>query len=151
MGDDSAAAVIVRGLSDHEVASVSEVLGLARLNQGDGRYLVAWLGAVPSGQVYVTDDNTPEMQDLEVRPEYRRRGVATALIAAAEHDARRRHAAKIRLEVSVANAAARRLYERNGYTATAEGPRRVDGIIHIRTGPIEVHDVLVSMEKQLDQ
>jgi ribosomal protein S18 acetylase RimI-like enzyme len=151
VSDDGGAAAIVRGLSDHEVASVSEVLGLARLNQGDGRYLVAWLGAVPVGHVHVTDDNPPEMQDLAVRPEYERRGVATALIAAAEHEARRRHAAKIRLEVSVANAAARRLYQRNGYTLAAQDPRRVDGIIHIRTGPIEVHDVLLAMEKRLDQ
>ena len=151
MDDDSDAAVIVCGLADHEVATVSEVLELARLNQGDGRYLVAWLGAVPVGHVHVTDDNPPEMQDLAVRPEYERRGLATALIAAAEHEARRRHAVKIRLEVSVANTVARRLYERNGYTAAAQDPRRVDGIIHIRTGPIEVHDVLLSMEKPLDQ
>lgn len=151
MTDDRDAAVMVRGLGDHEVANVSEVLELARLNQGDGRYLVAWLGAVPVGHVHLTDDDPPEMQDLAVRPEYQRRGVGTALIAAAEREARGRHAAKICLDVSVANTAARRLYERNGYTATAEDPRRVDGIIHIRTGPIEVHDVLVSMEKQLDQ
>jgi ribosomal protein S18 acetylase RimI-like enzyme len=151
MGDDSGAAVIIRGLADHEVASVSAVLGLARLNQGDGRYLVAWLGAVPVGHVHVTDDNPPEMQDLAVRPEYERRGVATALIAAAEREARRRHAAKIRLEVSVANTAARRLYQRNGYTLATQDPRPVDGIIHIRTGPIEVHDVLLPMEKPLDQ
>jgi ribosomal protein S18 acetylase RimI-like enzyme len=151
MGDDSGAAVIVRGLADHEVAGVSEVLGLARLNQGGGRYLVAWLGAVPVGHVHVTDDDPAEMQDLAVRPEYERRGVATALIAAAEREARRRRAAKIRLEVSVANTAARRLYEKNGYRVAAQGPRRVDGIVHIRTGPIEVHDVLLSMEKQLEQ
>ena len=151
MSDDSDAAVIVRALADREVASVSEVLGLSRMNHGDGHYLVAWLGAVPVGQVHVTDDDPPEMQDLEVRPEYQRRGVATALIAAAEHEARRRHAVKIGLEVSVANTGVRRLYERNGYTMAAQEPRRVDGIVHLRTGPIEVHDVLLSMEKQLDQ
>ena len=112
---------------------------------------MAWFGAVPVGQVRVTDDNPPEMQDLEVRPEYQRRGVGTTLIAAAEGEARRRHAVKIRLEVSVANTAAQRLYERNGYTVAAADPRRVDGIIHLRTGPIEVHDVLLVMEKRLDQ
>jgi ribosomal protein S18 acetylase RimI-like enzyme len=114
MGDDSGAAVIVRGLADHEVAGVSEVLGLARLDQGDGRYLIAWLGAARVGHVHVTDDNPPEMQDLAVRPEYERRGVATALIAAAERETRRRHAVKMRLEVSVANTAARRLYQKSG-------------------------------------
>ena len=150
MGDNSGA-VIVRALADHEVANVCEVLELARLNQGDGRYLVAWIGAVPVGHVHVTDDNPPEMQDLAVRPEYQRRGVATALIAAAEHEARRRHAVKIRLEVSVGDAAAQRLYQRNGYTVAAQDPRRVDGTINLRTGPIEVHDVLLSMEKRLDQ
>jgi ribosomal protein S18 acetylase RimI-like enzyme len=148
--EDSDTAVTIRGLADHEVARVSEVLGLARLNQGDGRYLVAWLGVLPVGHVHVTDDDQAEMQDLEVRPAYRRRGVATALIAAAEREARRRHAATIHLEVSVANEAARRLYEANGYTLAAQDPRRVDGIVHIRTGPIEIHDVLVTMEKPLD-
>jgi ribosomal protein S18 acetylase RimI-like enzyme len=143
--------MIVRRLADHEVANVAAVLGLARLNQGDGRYLVAWIGEVPVGHVYLTDDNPPEMQDLAVRPEYQGRGIATALIAAAEREARRRHVAKIRLEVSVANKAAQRLYQRSGYTVTTQDPRRVDGIIHLRTGPIEVHDVLLSMEKQLDQ
>jgi ribosomal protein S18 acetylase RimI-like enzyme len=151
VGDDSGAAVIVRGLADHEVASVSEVLGLSRLNQGDGRYLVAWLGTVPVGHVHLTNDDPPEMQDLEVRPEYQQRGMATALIAGAEREARGRHAAKIRLEVSEANTPARRLYQRNGYTLAAHEPRRVDGIVHIRTGPIEVHDVLLSMEKTLDR
>ena len=151
MGDNSGAAVIVRGLADEEVASVSEVLGLSRLNQGDGRYLVAWLDTVPVGQVHLTDDNPPEMQDLEVRPDYQRTGVATALIAAAEREACERHATKIHLEVSVTNTGALRLYRRNGYTVVAQEPRRVDGIVHIRTGPIEVHDVLLSMEKELDQ
>jgi hypothetical protein len=68
VSDDGGAAAIVRGLSDHEVASVSEVLGLARLNQGDGRYLVAWLGAVPVGHVHVTDDNLPRCRILRCDP-----------------------------------------------------------------------------------
>ena len=150
MADENGEA-IVRPLTDPDVPTVAEVLGLARLNHGDGRYLVAWMGAVPIGHVRITDRDPPEMQDLEVRPDYRGRGVATALIAAAERAARERHAVMIRLEVSVANTTAQRLYQRNGYTVATSQPRRVDGIIHIRTGPIEVHDVLLSMEKQLDQ
>lgn len=142
-------AVVVRRLADHEVSAVSAVLGLARLDQGDGRYLVAWLGEVPVGHVHVTDGDPPEMQDLAVRPEYRGRGVGSALIAAAEREATRRGTAKIRLEVSVANTVAQQLFRSNGYAMTGQDPRRVDGIIHIRTGPIEVHDVLLSMEKQL--
>ena len=39
---------VIRALSTDEVEVVGTVLGLARLHQGDGEYLVAWDGPTPS-------------------------------------------------------------------------------------------------------
>ena len=139
----------VRPLRDDEVAQVVEVLGLARLDQGDGGYLVAWIDGQPAGHVHLTSYDPAEMQDLEVLPEYRRRGVASALITAAERVAENRGARVMTLEVSVDNIAARRLYAGHGYVLGSQAPRRVEGIVMIRTGPLEVDDVLVRMDKTL--
>lgn len=52
---------------------------------------------------------------MAVEPEYRRRGVAAALLAAAEDEARRLGLPYMALMVTEDNAAARALYERAGY------------------------------------
>lgn len=52
---------------------------------------------------------------MAVEPRARRAGVGTALIAAAENEARRRGLPYIALMVTEENAAARDLYERGGY------------------------------------
>ncbi|MGN6378273.1 MAG: hypothetical protein ACTHNU_04925, partial [Gaiellales bacterium] len=52
---------------------VGAVLGLARVGQGDGFYLVAWDGDEPAGHAYLALTEPPEMQDVEVRAAYRRR------------------------------------------------------------------------------
>ena len=70
--------VWIRALVPDDVGRVSAVLGLARLHQGDGVYLVAWLGDEPVGHVHLALTDPPELQDVSVRPEYRRCGVASA-------------------------------------------------------------------------
>jgi len=55
------------------------------------------------------------VDDLAVSPQYRRRGVASALLARAEVGAILRGCGKIHLECREGNAAALRLYERRGY------------------------------------
>ncbi len=140
---------VIRPLRECDVVRVAAVLGLARLHRAAGRYLVAWDGDTPVGHVHVTRDDPPEIQDLEVRHGYRRRGVAVALIDAAEHEAKGRHAAVVRLEVSADNAPARQLYEKQGYVLAPTEPRRVDGVVVTRAGPIEVHALLLRMEKYL--
>ena len=45
---------MIRELDESEVATVAAVLGLARLYQGDGVYLVAWDGETPLGHVHLT-------------------------------------------------------------------------------------------------
>ncbi len=141
---------VIRALATDEVDVVGAVLGLARLHQGDGEYLVAWDGTAPVGHVHVTRGEPPELQDLEVLESARRRGIATALLVAAEAACRSRGAARVRCDVSVGNPAARVLYASLGYLDVGIAPRRVVGAIEIRTGPIDVDDTLITLEKTLD-
>jgi len=139
----------IRELTSSEVERVGSVLGLARLEQGNGFYLIAWDGDEPLGHAYLAVTDPPELQDVSVRGRYRRRGVATALAASAEEMAVSRGFDRLRLSVSVGNDAARSLYARLGYRDCGIPPRRVQGTIQIRTGPIEVDDTLLTWEKAL--
>jgi ribosomal protein S18 acetylase RimI-like enzyme len=138
----------VRSLRDDEVEAVGAVLGLARLYQGDGAYLVAWDGQVPLGHAHLTDGRPPELQDVEVRTEHRRRGVATQLVEAAAATCAARGDVALRIEVSVDNPGARALYEGLGFSDTGAS-RRVVGTVQLRTGPIEVDDTLMALERSL--
>lgn len=139
----------IRRLDDAEVDAVASVLSLARLHQGDGFYLVAWGAGDPLGHAYVALTDPPELQDVSVRAEHRRLGVATALTAAAEHAARAHGLDRLRVSVDVDNDAAQRLYRRCGYADVGIPPRRVTGTVQIRTGPIEVDATLLTWEKPL--
>jgi ribosomal protein S18 acetylase RimI-like enzyme len=139
----------IRPLSSDEVARVGDVLGLARFNQGDGFYLVAWEGEEPLGHLHLALTDPPELQDVAVRVQHRRRGVASALTEAAEQEARARGFDRVRLTVSVDNDVAQTLYRRLGYLDAGVAPKRVQGTIQIRTGPLEVDDTLLTWEKHL--
>lgn len=125
------------------------VLGLARLHQGDGFYLVAWDGEQPAGHAHLALSDPPELQDVEVLAQFRRRGIGSALTAAAEAEALKRGFDRIRVTVSVDNAAAQALYRTLGYGDTGLPPRRVRGTVMIRTGPLEVDDTLLTWDKRL--
>jgi ribosomal protein S18 acetylase RimI-like enzyme len=142
--------VQIRELAPSEVERVGAVLGLARLGQGDGYYLVAWEADEPVGHAHLALTDPPELQDVSVRPEHRRLGVATALASAAERSVVARGSARLRLSVSVDNEAALALYRGLGYGDVGIPPRRVHGIITIRTGPINVDTTLLTLEKALD-
>jgi ribosomal protein S18 acetylase RimI-like enzyme len=75
---------------------------------------------------------------LAVAPAERRRGVASALLAAAERQARARGARKLSLRVLGTNAEAMRLYERHGFQR--EGTLRDE----FRIGGRYVDDVLMA-------
>ena len=141
--------VWIRPLVPDDVGRVSAVLGLARLYQGDGVYLVAWIGDEPVGHVHLALTDPPELQDVSVRPEYRRCGVASALTLAAEQEARDQRFDQLRLGVSADNATAQALYRGLGYCDVGLPPKHVQGTILIRTGPIEVDDTLLIWEKPL--
>ncbi len=128
---------------------MAALLGLARLDQGDGFYLVAWDGDQPAGHAHLALTDPPELQDVEVSARYRRRGVGSALTAAAEAEAQRRGFDRLRVTVSVDNAAAQALYRTLGYGDAGMPPRRVLGTVMIRTGPLEVDDTLLTWDKRL--
>ncbi len=139
----------IRALAPDEVDRVGAALGLARLDQGDGLYLVAWERDEPAGHAHLALTDPPELQDVEVRPDFRRRGVASSLTAAVEAEARARGLGTLRVTVSVDNQPAQALYRRLGYRDCGVPPRRVQGTIQIRTGPLEVDDTLLTWEKGL--
>jgi GNAT superfamily N-acetyltransferase len=139
----------IRELTPAEVDRVSAVLGLARLGHGNGLYLVAWEVDEPLGHAHIALTDPPELQDVSVRPEYRRRGVASALAEAAEREVIGRGFNRLRLAVSVDDEAAQTLYRGLGFRDVGIPPRRVQGTIQIRTGPLEVDDTLLTWEKAL--
>ena len=139
----------VRRLAEEEVELVDARLPLSRLDQGDGVYLVAWDGDEPVGHAHLALTDPPELQDVFVLPEHRRRRVATELTRAAEREAAGRGADRLLLSYGHENAPARRLYERAGYVDAGQPPKRVEGTITIRGEPFEVNDVLVYLVKRL--
>jgi ribosomal protein S18 acetylase RimI-like enzyme len=62
------------------------------------------------------------LEDLYVRPQARRRGIAAALVSGSLAHARGRGCRRIELDVNRANPAAMALYERFGFSAGAEVP-----------------------------
>ena len=138
----------IRPLVPEEVDQVGAVLALARLDQGDGLYLVAWEDGEPIGHAYVALTDPPELEDVSVRPEHRRRGVALALTAAAEREARAWGFDRLRLTVGVENGPAQALYRKCGYVEAGIPPKHVQGTVLIRTGPLEVDDTLLTWEKR---
>ena len=71
------------------------------------------------------------------------------LIAAAEHEARARGFTRIRVDVAIDNDPAQALYRTSGFSDIGLDPRPVKGTIVIRTGQIEVDDVLITWQKDL--
>jgi GNAT superfamily N-acetyltransferase len=141
--------VSIRPFVPGQDEAVTRTLGLARLNQGDGFYLVAWEGSEAVGHVHLALTSPPEIQDLDVLAHHRRRGVARALIAAAEAELRARGSLLVRLELSVDDRAASSLYLSCGYVDAGLPVRRVKGTVALRLGLVEVDDVLATSEKQL--
>lgn len=139
----------VRPLAAEDVDRVGAVLGLARLDQRNGFYLVAWEPDTPVGHAYLALTDPPELQDVDVRPEYRRRGVASSLTVAVEAEALARGFDRLRVTVSIDNKPAQALYRKLWYADVGLPPRHVRGTILIRTGPLEVDDTLLTWEKRL--
>jgi GNAT superfamily N-acetyltransferase len=128
------------------------VLPLARYPNHQS-YLVAWDDGDPVGHAHVAWEQTklgmPEIQDVFVREDRRRRGVATALAHSAEALAAARGSARICLSYGVANRAARTLYEGLGYRDAGLEPQPVRGVVRVRTGILEVGDTLIYLVKDL--
>ena len=140
----------IRPLRDGDLPLVDALLPLHRLDQpGEGLYLVAWEEGEPVGHGYVAFTDPPELGDVFVLPQHRRRGIATALTAAAEREVAARGYDLLRLSYGIANDAARRVYERAGYVDAGLPQKRVAGAITIRGERVEVDDTLVYLEKRV--
>jgi GNAT superfamily N-acetyltransferase len=147
---------VVRELTAAELELVDRHLPLNRLDQqrAEGStYLIAWSDELPVGHGHIawagTTLGVPELQDVFVLPEHRRRGIGTQLTRAAEATARARGAETLSLSVSLdGNPAARRLYEQLGYVDAGIEPVRVAGTIMLRGEPFEVDDTLLYLTKR---
>ena len=77
------------------------------------------------------------------------RGVASALSLAAEQEAKARGFDRLALTVGIDNEPAQALYPAPGFVDAGVPPKRMQGTIELRTGPIEVDDTLLTWEKRL--
>lgn len=96
-------------------ARLAEVF-FERQQAGGVVYLVGWLEGMPVGTGVVVTGERPELKNLQVRKEFRGRGVGRAIVAEAEDEVR--ESGLLVLGVGLDNPAARRLYERLGYRPT---------------------------------
>jgi GNAT superfamily N-acetyltransferase len=144
--------IAIRALRPDEVERVDRVLPLHRLGN-DGDYVVAWDDGAPVGHAFIAWTGTklglPEIQDVYVLPERRGEGLGTALTQAAEQTAVSRGHDRCSIGTGIANAGARRLYERLGYARADVPPQRVRGPITIRGELVEIDDTLLYFTKHL--
>ena len=146
----------VRPLTEEDVAVVDGALPLNRLDQWrreGSTFLIAWDEGRPVGHAHLAWDETklgvPEIQDVYVAEDARRRGVATALTYAAEAEALARAHDRISLSVGTRNFAAQALYERLGFADAGLAPERVQGTIMLRGEAFEVDDTLLYLVKEM--
>jgi len=78
--------------------------------------------------VYRVVADEAEIITIGVAPTARRGGIAAAMLAIAEADAKKRGAVKMFLEVAENNDAARNLYKSNQYTEIGRRPKYYDGV-----------------------
>jgi putative acetyltransferase len=82
-----------------------------------GVYVIAYAGQVPlgSGSLRPLDQDTAEVQRLYVHRDHRRQGVARAVLAHLEGEARRQGYSALRLETGNKQTSAMALYEAYGF------------------------------------
>ena len=146
----------VRPLREDDVELVDSHLPLNRLDQWrreGSTFLIAWDDDRPVGHAHLAWDGTklglPELQDVYVADDARRRGVASELSLAAEREVRARGGDRISLSVGTGNFAAQALYDRLGFEDAGLAPERVQGTIMLRGEPFEVDDTLVYLVRAL--
>lgn len=96
----------------------------AELKNASARFLVAEMDGVVVGYIGVHEvAGEGYIANLAVHEQYRRQGIASALLRAAEEGAASRGIAFLTLEVRVSNTAASAVYARNGYEIVGQRPR----------------------------
>lgn len=133
--------IIIMRMSEHdllEVVEIEEQSGLSRWGwaayyaelQSGNRELMLVARPAPSATVqaypiagYIVARETAgelHINNVAVRPEFRRRGIGAALLDRVIHEARLRKANTAFLEVRSANYAAQALYQKCGFRAIAQ-------------------------------
>jgi GNAT superfamily N-acetyltransferase len=163
-------AVDVHQLRSDEATAVAATLRhrvvvadrMERQRRDECIYLVAWEGGRPVGQVLLHRrrpaalavaervDALPYIEDAFVVPEWRNRGIGTALLQAAERAASDRGDLGLSLAVSTANRAAQRLYTRLGYVDSGVPAHRQTTSEHDPGGPGMGNENVVDLIKRLD-
>ena len=127
---------------------------LTRQTTGELLFLIAWEGTRAVGQALLIwrpmNDPLaarlccPWIVDLLTHPNYRSRGIGTALLRACEKAARARAATSIGLGVAVTNQRARALYERLGYRDARVGQQLMAGSWTDESGVTHVWEDMVT-------
>jgi predicted GNAT family acetyltransferase len=125
---------------------------LARFG-GRQTYFVAWDSGEPVAHACVAWSGTklgvPEVQDVFVREDRRRRGIGEVLMRAIERTIAERGHQRVSISYGIENPVARALYDKLGYRDAGIAPQRVKGTILIRSGPLDVDDTLIYLVKDL--
>jgi len=142
----------VRALTDPDAERIGDGLPLARLG-GPQTYFVAWDDSEPVAHGCVAWTRTtlgvPEVQDVFVREDRRRRGIGEELMRGIERVVGERGHERVSISYGIENTAARKLYEKLGYRDAGVPPQRVVGTILVRSGPLEVDDTLIYLVKDI--
>lgn len=112
---------VVLELYPEEGTEESFALEAHEVAPGRGTFLVAYVDgmAVGCGAVRRLDAGMAEVKRMYVRPEARRRGVAVAILAELEAEARRLGVSRLALETGPRQPEAIALYLREGFVETA--------------------------------
>lgn len=131
---------------------------------GEGLYLIAWHNNTPAGHFLLrwsgpNDDPVTKLVDIThsafleaglTKDEYRRQGVATAIILEAERLAKNKGCTCIGLEVGVSNSEAKRLYEKLGYEDWGHGEFLISWEYNDKNGNKgRETEVVIYMQKKL--
>jgi GNAT superfamily N-acetyltransferase len=127
-----------------QAAGVRHVL-VATLSEAFAGYVtLSWQSTYP----FFRDQQLPEIQDLNVLPQFRRGGVGSALLDAAEARAAASvRQVGIRVGLDRGYAAAQRLYVRRGYVPDGLGLACGDRAVAFGESVVVDHDLLLSFTK----
>jgi GNAT superfamily N-acetyltransferase len=105
---------------------------------GHGAFVVAWADekAVGCGAVRLIDNKTAELKRMYIVPEYRRQGMAGAILRCLEGHARALGATRVVLETVIDPPAAVALYRAAGYEAIPKFGPHVESEISFCMGKI---------------
>lgn len=132
--------------------------------KGEGLYLIAWHSKTPAGHFLLRwsgpkDAAVTRFVDIASRSyleaghtneEFRRKGVATAIIQEAERISKERGCTHIGLEVGIENREAKQLYEKLGYQDWGQGEFTISWEYTDKNGNIGIEtEIVIYMQKIL--